>query len=214
MNKQIYKKFNIWTILETMFKFIPFGLLMLFIVIAIDSFINKNIFQAFILIIVGVLFYLVFSLFINIFSTKKSLYFAQTFEITFILFGIVSICTYIAYSKIPNKAETYGIVIDLEENMNHDNKYVPTIYYFVDGERYNKKFNGLYTKFQIGEKVLVIYNRENPTQATLNCDELIGMGIVFIAAGLILHFKRNIDKKNNNNNDNNDIDVGQRLNNF
>ena len=115
------------------------------------------------------------------------------------LFGaisfIVGICVLLNYKKKKREAiqTTYGVVTGVTsmngigDNMMYD--YYPTIDFYIGNERITvkSKFPVSNNKYKVGQKVLVHYNPNNPTEFYIdnNTNQKI-FGIVYTIVGIAI----------------------------
>lgn len=157
-------------------------------------------------------------------NTKVSL--PQIILVFFII--IISFITKLQYDKVENYIETVGTVVsvnEVKEYSSTERRYItkcyPTITYSIDGIEYSFTSEGNTKPHSIkeGEKVKIIYNPQNPSDALVKPNLLVWyflLGLSFIIFMLHSLYSGAIDVRvfSHNNKNIEDIERGDRRNDY
>ena len=110
--------------------------------------------------------------------------------IILIIFGII-----LLGFKTDNYVETEGTVTKVEQYLDHNGEETQTVYdvdfeYTVDGNQYTGSFNGIGKSYDVGDKIKVFYDPENPQNTTNSKTGIIppiaiGLGALALVGGIL-----------------------------
>ncbi len=125
----------------------------------------------------------------DIVQETKGLMFLIPASIMLIIFGIIALVISInnqnyieVEATITNVSVSQEAYIDTDGNR-VDETYKVTVRYMVDERNYNGEIDGV-SKYNIGDKMTIYYNPDNPNEIT-QTKSLI-LPILFIASGIVL----------------------------